>query len=147
MEEQLLRRAKHDAPSALHNRTPSLPLAQNTACGKRRYVGGIGQLFVGNVNFHSAGDFSAYAFGKTDQYPSNSLSGAVRDQGHVGSEEPSQIVPRNQQRILHELGIPCRKFADRLALPDEYPTILHHFCTQKIRRWTGQERRASEYFS
>src|SRR5271170_6705257 len=147
MREKSFRSVKHDGPAVFHNHTVSLPFAQETARSKGRDVGGIGQLFIRNINLHPARDFSAHTFRKTYQYPGNSFSGTVGDQGHMGCEEPGQIVPSNQQSILHELRIPCRKFSDRLASPDEYPAILYHFCTHKIRRWTGQECRASKYLS
>ena len=94
MQEMLMWRMENEAATVFRHSAVPLPLAQETAGGEYGNVGGVGQLFICDVEPNPFGDTLTNALGKTQQHLRKPLASSAGDQCHVGSKKPCQMVRR-----------------------------------------------------
>jgi hypothetical protein len=144
---EVLRREQQNLATGLDQSALSLPMAEEAAGGEMCDIGSLGQLFIGDIQFHSCGDPVPDAFCQVNQNRSKALRRRVAGEGHMSGNIKGEKFCGGDQYVIQQSRVAYGEAADGGPVPDKEDTIFHGFRTDNVVRWPALQCRASDYFS
>src|ERR1700739_2111167 len=99
-QQEFRRREQQNLATGLNQSALLLPLADQPAGGEMRDIGSLGQLFIGDIQFHALGDIASNPLGQVDEDGSDPLRRGVAGERPLAWHIEREVLCSRVQRVI-----------------------------------------------